>query len=66
MNIKIVYSKNKIDGNIYPMVHTWIGEQSPASKETNSITDLVFFKFMDTTTKGFIAPISKSHLTSTY
>ena len=48
------------------MVHTWIGEQSPASKETNSITDLVFFKFMDTTTKGVIAPISKSHLTSTY
>lgn len=67
MHVNMIYQKNRIDGNIYPIIHTGLGKEPKKVVETNSDADSILCIFGDdeTTTEGIIAPVSTSHLSST-
>lgn len=67
MSINIEIRKIRIDGNIYPLAHAVIGNDSENTKETNSESDSIFCVFgkEEITSKGIVAPITSTHLSTT-
>lgn len=56
--------KNRMDGNIYPLVNANTEEPSKKVYDTNVVMDLMYcvFNAEKTTTENFVVPLSESHL----
>lgn len=68
MHINIAYQKNRLDGNVHPLIRAFADGRSDKVKETNSEADSIYCIFgnEDTTVENiFVAPISTSNITST-
>lgn len=65
MEVILTYLKNRLDGNIYDVLHSRANDESKRVNDTNIISDLLFCKydFEDPGKESILSTIAESYPT---